>query len=58
MSRGAMAGADLFGAVLLLNGLGVVGEYTDVAGNAQGGLDDFPADRSVFFSSALAAAWA
>ncbi|MNE33026.1 hypothetical protein D3C80_1266670 [compost metagenome] len=32
----------LLGAVLLLNGLGVVGEYTDVAGDTEGGFDDFP----------------
>src|SRR5690242_19763847 len=42
MSRGAMGCTGLLGAVLLLNGLGVVGEYTDVAGNAEGGFDDFP----------------
>ncbi|MCY1175258.1 hypothetical protein D9M73_154890 [compost metagenome] len=33
---------DLLGAVLLLNGLGVVGEYADVAGDAEGGFDNFP----------------
>jgi hypothetical protein len=38
--NGACTG--LLGAVLLLNGLGVVGEYADIAGDAEGGLDDFP----------------
>lgn len=50
--------AGLFGEVLLLNGLGVVGEDTDIAGNAQGCLDDLAGRQVGFFSSALAAAWA
>lgn len=55
MARGH---ARLLGAVLLLNGLGVVGEDTDVAGDAEGGFDDFPGRQVGFFSRALAAAWA
>src|SRR5471032_1826013 len=35
------ANTDLLGAVLLLNGLGVVGEYTNVGGDTEGGFDDF-----------------
>ena len=37
-----MASRGLLGAVLLLNGLGVIGEYADVGGDAEGGFDDFP----------------
>src|ERR1700712_1254868 len=40
-SRGTVAATGLFGEILLLNGLVVVGEDADIAGNAKGGLDDF-----------------
>lgn len=52
------AWTGLFREVLLLNGLGVVGEDADVAGNAQGCLDDLTGRQVGFFSRALAAAWA
>jgi len=37
-----VAETGLLGEVLLLNGEGVVGEYTDVAGDAERGFNDFP----------------